>query len=742
MSKPKRALLAYCALADRLQQPGAGPLQALTPFFAPICNDLAGEMFDAAKFAAEVVDRYGLQIPRLAALGLTEQLAQEGLLKSISGPGVTKVYQYEAAPDQKSPVDAAAVSERDIDRVLSEFVQVCRSDPLLADIDEAKLQVEFLDRLLQVDAMRLLTRREGGTTAKRTNSTLTLARSVPDSSERIALRLDYQVASFLLELRDHRPALFDRVSDIAFASMAAEALACFREPVDGAAPLAGMVFYLDAPLLLDVLGVNVEYAEYGRELLELIHGSGAVAAVLDDCVVEAESVVAAQLSAARSGLAFRTVHWGTAPKIHLLSALKDKVAERACSLGIEVRPDPDTRILTSRSPRTVGDIQTQMTERMQTWPSEEARRHDERSVWSMLKFRSTDRPHYRICDSGAVLVARNTALVRIANESWRTWLQGAGRHARNVAERWAPVAMSDKQLAGYLWLRRGTSSDQVSRTRLLAHCSAAIRPRPDIKARAYNLVLDLHGKKDADHIAALMEDREGERALMRAVRADPEDVTADRLPYILEQVRLGAGEFAAAAVRAEGESQLDALRQSHEQEVARLRAEVEQQRLAGRSAVNELTDTVAYKQTEMEALASQVAALNAQLAERKRKEVAHEVALLDSAFAQASARYNQLRWAVVAVFSFAGLGISALTTEWPVVAMVGTAVLSGLGCWFVPDAVLDGPLRKLAVRKLKSIVRQHNPSLALLCEAPDFRTGQWAGLEERRQLLASLAAPG
>ncbi|WP_146230064.1 hypothetical protein [Paraburkholderia tropica] len=105
----------------------------------------------------------------------------------------------------------------------------------------------------------------------------------------------------------------------------------------------------------------------------------------------------------------------------------------------------------------------------------------------------------KIRDGQSIFVARNTLLVRIANDAWRTWLKEGVQHSQNTAERWAPIAMSDKQLAGYLWLHNsGAGNGTMSRARLLAHCSAAIRPRADVKARAYNLVLELEGKEAAD----------------------------------------------------------------------------------------------------------------------------------------------------------------------------------------------------------------------------------------------------
>ena len=72
-AKPKRALIAYCVLADRLRTPGMGIVQAMTPFLAEACHQFAGELFDASKFSNAVAQRYGITIPRLAALGLRQR---------------------------------------------------------------------------------------------------------------------------------------------------------------------------------------------------------------------------------------------------------------------------------------------------------------------------------------------------------------------------------------------------------------------------------------------------------------------------------------------------------------------------------------------------------------------------------------------------------------------------------------------------------------------------------------------
>lgn len=340
VQKPKRALLAYCALADRLQKQDAGLMEALMPFFAPVCRDLAGKMFDAAQFSDDVAHRYGLRIPRLAILGLAEQLGRDGLLESVSGDVKRPVYRY-AAVRQFPGEEVPAVTEAEIDQILDDFVKTCRDDEVLTSLDDEALHKGFLDRLLHTDSMRLLSRRESGTSTKRTTATLTLkAPPPPNDAEHRELRLDFHVAQFLLDLKHVQPDRFNRVSDIAFANMAAEALACFSEPIaNEAETLEGFSVYLDSPLLLDILGINSEYEDYGKELLELIKASKATPVVFDDAIVEAESVISARLAVARSGQGQPTTRWA-AVEPHVLSALTNQVGAEADKRGIKTKINP------------------------------------------------------------------------------------------------------------------------------------------------------------------------------------------------------------------------------------------------------------------------------------------------------------------------------------------------------------------------------------------------------------------
>lgn len=737
ITKPKRALLAYCALADRIHQSNAGMFGALAPFFAPVCREFAGQMFDAAAFSDAVAKLYGLKIPRLAVLGMTEQLEGQGLLVPVVGKASRPVYQYATANVGGDDTEAPGVTEREIDSVLQQFVESCRDDPLFADEREQRLQEEFLDRLLNAESMRLLARKENSVAAKTTAKTLSLKRTEPDPKEQRELRLDFHVAQFLIDLRDRQPTLFDRVSDIAFASMAAEALACFSEPPTDKKDLNGLEIFLDSPLLLDVLGVNIDYSDYGTEMLAMVASSGAQPAVFDDCLVEAESVVSGQLASLRLGNS-RISHFGASAKPHVLSALKGNIGSRAAAAGISVRQDPQIDLV-RRSKNTVGDIQSELTRRMAHWPNDEARMHDERSVWSMLRIRDANTLCTRICDSKAIFITRNTALARAANDAWRTWLMGAAKQSVNSADRWTPVALSDKQLAGYLWLRSGEGNGQMSRARLLAHCSAAIRPRPDVKTRAYNLVLELHGKAEADHVAALLEDREGERALMRATRADPEDVTPERLPYIIQQVKLAAGEFAAtvarqeaaqtlAAHQEEAQQKLAALQELHEEQLARTTLDNAKASEANAKGVEELRVKLTQRDHDTSQLKGHVNALTHQLLAREREDVEEELHALSTGFKTGIGVYRRMRWLLVLLFASTVTLVTSLGVDWLLFGQLASFVATVCGFWFVPE-MLEKPTRWAALRETRVCIRSMHPRFVLPSTEPDFKVGTWTALD-------------
>lgn len=727
--KPKRTLLAYCALASRLSTTGVGPMEALVPFFAEACEQFCRSPFDADQFSAVVKERYGIVIPRLAVLGLAEELHHAGILTVLSSTPRSVVYRY--ADQMPGSNTENALTEREIELVLSSFVATCRKDERLLDWSDDELHQALLDRLLNVDSMRILVRRESSITPKATASTLQLRQIANSPREAAELHLDFLVSQFLMDLRDADPANFDRVSSVAFANMAAEAVACFREPPSETSSLAEMTVYLDSPLLLDMLGVNEEYEEYGKELLDVIRSNGVTTAIFEHSVAEAENTIKAQLEYLRSGINQLTSSNRITAKPDHLAALTNRVAERASDrLKIAEIRAPETA-LHRRSPETVGNIDAAMDARMQAWKNAEAKDYDRKSVWAMLSISQTNVPCPKICDTRSILLTHNTALVKITNEAWQTWLRGVTKHSQSQIESWAPLAMSDKQFAGYLWARQGGGTNgAISRARLLAHCSAAIRPRSDVKARAYNLAIELYGQDKAQDLAALLEDREGGRALMRATSGDPEDVTRERLPFIMDQVKLEAGEFAAAKVREEAARERLIINAAHATERQALERQIAEA-VENKTAIEkQVRVELAQKEIEATGLAAQKRALEATLAEADTKEKERKLSLLRSHFSRARTVYWRIRWGVVMLFAVITYWIASLPDDWKWFAPFLSALTGGLiGFYFVPN-LLDKPINDVCEKLLRAQIKSADPTIVIPESSPDFSSKTWSGVTD------------
>ena len=320
-------------------------------------------------------------------------------------------------------------------------------------------------------------------------------------------------------------------------------------------------------------------------------------------------------------------------------------------------------------------------------------------------------------------------MVRIANDAWKTWIGGSTKYSRTQIDRWPPLAMSDKQFAGYLWARSGNADRSISRTRLLAYCSAAVRPRADVKARAINLILQLNGRAEADDITALLEDREAGRARMVAVRGDPEDVTAERLPFILEKVKLAAGEFAAAKAREEGDQQLEEVESAYQATIARLHEETEKVQNELSTQMRQKSEESLQYELDKTHLVKRVEALADDLAEKTATDQARINRILREGFQAGTTLYTTWRWIIALTLGCTTAVVGIVGLENPVLASILFGFLSLATFWFVPT-VLDRPLSYYAMRRLCAVVRYKDPSIQIPPTDPDFQRRFWGPLSD------------
>lgn len=712
----ERALVAWAVLGDTVKK--ADLYEGLFGFVRPIAEGLAGRRFVPLELCEALRETYGLNMPVMVMESLSERLQKAGLLSIHSQTKDATAYIYAKGKEvRENTVPQVAVSS-----MLERFRLFIRSSSEeFSQEADARLDQAFFDRLMHIDSLALLSRRDSAETPKRTEKTLTLSKTIKvdlkitDNEQgqvRLDEHLDYLFATFLLQIRNGTPEVFELLCEIAGANLVAETLLTYRDPPKKGEALQGLSIYLDAPLCMDILGVNIGRDTYGVELSRALVSCGADLCVFLHSVIEVERVLEARkqsyLHASSSGPSIYSVE---PPLVrdrvraiagHVEQALTDRLGCRVVDAAVTVPSAIRARVGAAE--------EAAIREHLAGWNSAEGREVDVSSVCDLIRLRGSSDVPTRLSNAGPTLATRNHVLKRAANAAWKDWLVQTQRASSERIKRLAPLAISDRHLAGLIWITQGGSIGQVSRELLVANCSAATALRRDVVVRVHNALIDT-SPEDAKLFSAIILDHRAERALMDATYGDPLLVSDESVLDLLETVR--------SATAAEITAQKDA-------EIARIAAERSR-------AQSELVT----KNAELEALRADVE-LSSQLAkaelERTRKSDQEKVR---TCFAKACRGY---KWSGVLV----GLVLTALavaaqlwvpellkdaqpstiahwlaTARWlPLLLFAGPTLL---GLYEMPDIVFGSTRRMLADWLFKMLLLRHGLHHVVVNAVWDYR---------------------
>lgn len=518
-NQPTRSLIAYAVFADRLTK-GGDLFQALCQFFTPICADLAGKPFVPKEFADEVGRRYCLQIPTIVVQSLAEKLEKEGLLAG-AGPKHARIFTY------RSDIASSQGNGREITEVLEEFRTYARGRISELGMSDDELDEEFFRRLIDVESLRVLAGKDRTLIPKQTRDTLQAVpagggqNELPSSRQKLA----FVVAEFLLEAKARDREFFAKLEGIAFANLAAEALVTFTEPPGPKDSFANVVFYVDAPLVLDMLGVNPGLEEYGRELLQLLRATGAPVRMFTHSLLEAERVISARRASyldSATSTKFSPDPAGVRELIIALDGQLDSFVADQLGIQVEDAPSPSAALRINFTP----EDEAAMRKEMLAWGTQEAKDADVKSVMAMAQLRGAISPPARLVDTKQLMITRNSLLAHLGNYRWRDSLRQ--RNGELTMKRAAPLLVSDRRIAGLVWITEGGYSNQIVRSRLVANCQAAIQPKRDVAVRAYNLLLDT-SPEQAKLFEAVIQDQRVQRALNEKTFGDYRVITPDNV---------------------------------------------------------------------------------------------------------------------------------------------------------------------------------------------------------------------
>jgi hypothetical protein len=510
--KANRALITFAFVADKFEQTrhiGDG----LAPLFAPIADKLAGRLFDPAEFAETFSEYYGMRVHPLVIKDQTELLLKANLIKQVAGDGEIAV-GYEC---QRSDAFDKTFDERDVDELLDTFVAKAKEALARASItvSAGQLQEEFLARLVRPEFLDIIVKPRRGDKAAGDGDTLRLPKSAEKAAEEekreLAAKLDVICADFISEAKRNDAKLFELISNITSGALLVEVVLTLKAP-GTKKDLSKVIVYLDAPFLMDALDLGEPAAKsYARELLAQLIQSKAQIATFPHCIDEVRANIRGALANYQSsGSAFGP----TGRRLNNLAfsryaaGVLTTASEDVRNLGVRIAPEPSPMLFTYFTEKE----EYELANNLGTYFHDIARQRDAASIaYTLRNRRGAKFPVTDISSAGHLFVTENARLA----EWSATYLR-----ARRIFDRdEMPPCITDRYLAGVLWMMLGGSGKELSARRLLANCASAMAPRQDVVARMHRFLSELDETR-AQYFEALVTDNRAAHYLMKRTLGD------------------------------------------------------------------------------------------------------------------------------------------------------------------------------------------------------------------------------
>lgn len=684
MQKPDRSLIAYAFLAQATR--GEGDLvSGLTPIFKPIARLHAGERFNCNEFSKLVADLYGLRVHPWAVEDIAPRLEKAGLLVRVQHSEEVHEYVYAEILEEFD-----AVTEEDIREVIHQFVEF--SKPILSQnnlrIDEVALEDGFLAQLIDMNFVSILLKPDRSKEDSRGVSTLAVKKPAEQSdweqSNDARAKIDVLCAAFIINAYHNNHDLYAMLMQIASGALVSEVILNLQDPGETGS-LDGLTVILDTPFLMSALDLSSEEAHsFVSEICNQLREKGAQLAAFSHSIDEMQDNLKAVIGNVRTGTGFGA----TARRLNGASF-------SAYASGVLANPElrlkqEQVRIITAPTSQDFfqffsGDDQQKLMVSFGLFVNRLAQERDAESIASTIRLRRGRRNKMgRFASAGYVFVTENPWIAERTQEFLKR---------RNLfADGEVSPTVSERYLAGVLWVIFGGKGKDLPRHLLLANCAAALEPRNDVVKQMHRFLSEIDPKQ-AEFFRTLMTEERAGQYTMQLTLGDSSLLNQENVLAVLDQVKNSLVE----KLEAEKKSELAEIKAGHMTEMERhkiiadgLRDEL----IDSRASNLEIQQTLKLINKRSEELATTVDTEKAIRIEQRRK-------LAERCVREASRFENTAHIFIAAAVATVGgliawFGIE--NSQKLVIQILGALAvwcLAFLGFWKIPDYVLGGYMRKL-----------------------------------------------
>jgi hypothetical protein len=506
-------------------------VSGLFPLFAPAIKRRTGQVFEPSVFARDLDELCGLSVHPYIIEDWAPRLAQQGFLiaedTQTAGNSTFTKYTY-ANPDVQDAHDLEGPILGLFD-AFEAYAKRLFGENSIATPGREELERELVARIGGMSFEDILGKPDRTSEASRL-LTLEKAPVGPTPEQRAAQNMDVVCATFFLELKERHAETFRLVTDLAAGALGAQVVLSFRIPPKTGSSFKGKYVFLDSPLIMDMLDVGShEDRDFARYLLSALKQEGAVVATFDHNVGEIIAVLTAanhkfEQHIEVTGIVGSRLRVDNNTMLRVKSILNNP-QKKVKDLGIEVT---EARAV-DRPYLSLFDEKSEqnLISAIRPYHRIEAREVDAASISSMIRYLYGRRPKGGFMALEKLFVTKNTPLVRAANNYMR--------RLNGLEFRDSPI-LSDRAMAGTLWVATGGQGNELPLHKLLANCTAAVRPRGDVISKVRDVLRET-SPEEAATFEAMIEDERCGYCLMQSTLGDANLVTGESTPRVLREMK-------------------------------------------------------------------------------------------------------------------------------------------------------------------------------------------------------------
>lgn len=459
-------------------------IQGLLPIFIPALKGKSGTIFSAQDFCNDIDAMYGLKMHPYVAEEMIPKFVNAQILDEVDNARLGKQYIISRVTDFDDEKSKESFIE-----IYKGFFEVASNILIKADVETSTINYdyEFSRRLARVKYSE-----SSGISLDKTDTVGIDVDSL----------LDYSFYRFVEKIVSEGGE-YKKVLESAYSgAILAEVVLSLQEPDIKKENIKGKLFYIDAPILLNLLGFNDDYSTHcSSEIVKQIKNYGGVLTTSDTYIDEAQNSIRQAVrnydeKGDRSSSINRFM-FKNPTKIAEVRYAQTKVRNLLESEGFNLEPrmtNLSSKITTQRAK----SLEDKIVSILDWYKSDEASLHDAETVTFVVSDHGYS-SFSQMATSKSFYVTNNDRQVYSVNK----YLYASGIFKRPEL---SPI-LSERNLAVLLWVLAGGKGVDVSSLSLISNCSRAMDMNKDAFRQFSQFINDLRPGKSNIYEDLIRNDR-------------------------------------------------------------------------------------------------------------------------------------------------------------------------------------------------------------------------------------------